>query len=424
MQRYLLDDLTAHYRDHRQMVLLSGPRQVGKTTLGKMLTERFAPGHYFSWDNPTHRELILKGAEEIAAHAGLNRLRDNPPLCIFDELHKYRRWKDFLKGFFDRYESDTKTLVTGSASLTSFKRSGDSLMGRYFPYTLHPVSVAEYAGPGASNSERKTTGLERLAAECAGPDASDSIIHKPSRIDDEKWDALWRFGGFPEPFLKAEQRFYNRWRKLRTEQLFREELRDLTRIHELGQMEVLAELLRRHAGQLTGYSSLARAVRVSVDTVRRWIAVLEAFYYCFAVRPWHHNVARALRKEPKYYLWDWSQVDSPGARAENLVAGALLKAVHRWSETGRGDFDLRFIRDKQKREVDFLVCRDHRPWFLVEVKSSGAAKPSESLRYFQQQTQAPHAFQVAVDAEFVERDCFEQSRPIVVPGKTFLSQLV
>ena len=275
-------------------------------------------------------------------------------------------------------------------------------MGRYFPHTLHPVSVAE----------------------CAESGATDSIIRKPSRIDGAKWDALWRFGGFPEPFLKAEQRFYNRWRKLRAEQLFREDIRDLTRIHELGQMEVLAELLRRHAGQLTSHSYLARTVRVSVDTVRRWIAVLEALYYCFTVRPWHHNVARALRKEPKYYLWDWSQIDSPGARAENLVAGALLKAVNRWSETGCGDFDLHFIRDKQKREVDFLVCRDLQPWFLVEVKSGNMAKLADSLRYFQQQTQAPHAFQLAIDAEFVGRDCFEQSRPVIVPGKTFLSQLV
>lgn len=401
MQRHLLDDLIAHYRDHRQMILLSGPRQVGKTTLAKTLAEQFTSGHYFNWDNPDHRELILKGPEEIAQRAGLERLQADFPLCVFDELHKYRHWRNFLKGFFDQYENHTKTLVTGSASLATFKRGGDSLMGRYFPQTLHPVSVAE----------------------CTKPENSGSMIQSPVRIDDEKWDALWRFGGFPEPFLKAEQRFYNRWRKLRTEQLFREDLRDLTRIQELGQMEVLAELLRRQAGQLTSYSSLSKAVCTSLDTIRRWISTLEALYYCFAVRPWHHNVARALRKEPKYFLWDWSQVESPGARAENLVASALLKAVHRWTESGQGDFALHFVRDKQKREVDFLVTRDRQPWFLVEVKSNGNAGLADSLYYFQKQTGARHAFQVAVDAAFVDRDCFEQSTPVIVPGKTFLSQL-
>ena len=402
MRRHLLDSLVAHYRDHRQMIFLSGPRQVGKTTLAKSLHEHFTSGYYFNWDNPNHRELILKGPEEIARHAGLERLQTDPPLCVFDELHKYRHWRNFLKGFFDQYETQTKTLVTGSASLATFKRGGDSLMGRYFPHTLHPVSVAE----------------------CTKSRISDSIIQSPVRIDDEKWNALWHFGGFPEPFLKAEQRFYNRWRKLRTEQLFREDLRDLTRIQELGQMEILAELLRRHAGQLTSYSSLSKAVCVSLDTIRRWISTLEALYYCFAVRPWHHNVARALRKEPKYFLWDWSQVESPGARAENLVASALLKAVHWWTESGQGDFALHFVRDKQKHEVDFLVCRDRQPWLLVEVKSSGNAGLTDSLYYFQKQTKARHAFQVAMDAEFIDRDCFKQSTPIIVPGKTFLSQLV
>lgn len=401
MKRRLFDDLAAHYRDHRQMIFLSGPRQVGKTTMAKTLTEEFPASHYFNWDDPAHRELILQGPGTIAHHAGLDQLQTHPPLCAFDELHKYRYWRDFLKGFFDRYEEHARTLVTGSASLAVFKRGGDSLMGRYFPYTLHPMSVAE----------------------CTKPSLSDAIIQRPSWIGDEKWDALWRFGGFPEPFLKAEQRFYNRWRKLRTEQLFREDLRDLTQIQELGQVEILAELLRRHVGQLTTYSYLAKTIRVSVDTIRRWISTLEALYYCFAVRPWHHNVARALRKEPKYFLWDWSQVESPGARAENFVACALLKAVHGWTESGYGDFGLHFIRDKQKREVDFLVSRDRQPWFLVEVKSSRNAKLADSLQYFQGQTQAPYAFQVAMDAEFVDRDCFEQSAPIIAPGKTFLSQL-
>ncbi len=275
-------------------------------------------------------------------------------------------------------------------------------MGRYFPYTLHPVSVAELARPKTSSS----------------------LIHSPARIDGDEWDSLWRFGGFPEPFLKAERNFHNQWSGLRDNQLFREDLRDLTRIQGLEQVETLAQLLRQRAGQLTSYASLAKTVRSSLDTARRWTATLEALYYCFAVRPWHHNVARALRKEPKYFLWDWSQVESPGARAENLVACALLKAVHWWTESGEGEFALHFVRDKQKREVDFLVAKDRRPWFLVEVKRGGNQRLSDSLRYFQKQTGATHAFQVVMDAEYVARDCFEHSDPVLVPGRTFLSQLV
>jgi predicted AAA+ superfamily ATPase len=201
-------------------------------------------------------------------------------------------------------------------------------------------------------------------------------------------------------------------------------LRDLTRIQELGQVEMLAELLRTQVGQLTSYSYLAKNVRVSVDTVRRWIATLESLYYCFTVKPWHRNIARALRKEPKYYLWDWSQVDDAGARAENLVASALLKAAHWWTETGQGEFGLHFIRDKQKREVDFVVTRNQQPWILVEVKSSEKAQLSDSLSYFQKQTRAEHAFQLAMEANFIERDCFEHHDPIIVPASTLLAQLV
>jgi predicted AAA+ superfamily ATPase len=275
-------------------------------------------------------------------------------------------------------------------------------MGRYFPYTLHPVSVAE----------------------CVHGKTATQLVAEPGRIESDQWDALWRFGGFPEPFLKSNQRFFNRWRSLRNEQLFREDLRDLTRIQELGQLEILAGLLRSQVGQLTSYSYLAKNARVSVDTVRRWIATLESLFYCFTVKPWHRNVARALRKEPKYYLWDWSQVEDPGARAENLVACALLKAVHWWTETGQGEFGLYFIRDKQKREVDFLVTRNRDPWFLVEVKYSEKAALASTLRYFQDQTLAEHAFQVAMNARFIDQDCFTRTRPVMVPAKTFLSQLV
>jgi len=388
------------------MALMSGPRQVGKTTIALDLCRRTTsdgePGIYLNWDNQDHRARILAGPREVAAAAGLERLRATAPLCAFDELHKYRRWRDFLKGLFDTHERELRILVTGSARLDVFKRGGDSLMGRYFPYTLHPLSVAELVGPDEIDG---------------------TIVRPPRSMEADLWEALNRFGGFPEPLSKAEQRFHTRWRGLRTQQLFREDVRDLTRVQEIGQLEHLADVLRAQVGQLTSYTTLARAVRVSLDTVRRWIAILEALYWCFAVRPWHANVARALRKEPKFFLWDWSLVEDAGARAENLVASALLKAVHAWTEGGRGEFALHFLRDKDKREVDFLVTRDRVPWFLVEVKRGGREPLSPSLAHFQAQTGAAHAFQVAMDLPFVERDCFERTEPVIVPARTLLAQL-
>ena len=216
---------------------------------------------------------------------------------------------------------------------------GDSLLGRYFSYTLHPISVAD----------------------CTNSTTPELINHIPQRIEDEKWDALWRFRGFPKPFTRATYRFYNRWRSLSSEHLLREDIRELIRIQELGQIQTLAEYLRHRVGKLTSYTYLAKNTRVSVDTVRRWISTLESLYYIFTVKPWHQNISRALRKEPKYYLWDWSRVNESGARTEIWVASSLLKAVHWWTQTGVGEFQLYFIRDKEKREVDFLVTQNQQP---------------------------------------------------------------
>ncbi len=402
IKRFLISEILDHYGQNRQMLFISGPRQVGKTTLANSVGSSFSQYHYMNWDDQSDRRRILEGPKVIAEQLGLERLAETQPLCIFDELHKYRYWREFLKGFFDQHESLVHVLVTGSASLQVSRRGGDSLMGRYFPYTLHPLSVAE----------------------CNSAAVQPAINREPREIDHSIWEALCRFGGFPEPFLKNSQRFHHRWSSLRREHLLREDLRELTRIQEIGQLEIVAELLRQQVGQLTSYSYLARTVRVSVDTVRRWISTLESLYFCFAVRPWHANVARALRKESKYYLWDWSEIEDPGARIENMTASALLKLVQCWSEAGHGQFALYFVRDKQKREVDFLVTRNNSPWFLVEVKHSKKAKLSKSLEYFQCQTQAEHAFQVAFDMEFIERDCFELHRPVIVPAKTFLAQLI
>lgn len=275
-------------------------------------------------------------------------------------------------------------------------------MGRYFYYRLHPLSVNEL--------------LNRAP--------SDTDIQKPLKIADTKFLNLLNWGGFPEPYLKQEQRFYNRWTRLRKQQLLREDIRELSNIQGLGQLELLATLLQHQAGELTSYSTLAKKTRVSVDTIRRWIVTLESLYYCFSIRPWTKNITRSLLKEPKYYLWDWSQCSDKGARNENFIASHLLKAVHYWTDQGMGEYELYFLRDKDKREVDFLVSKNQKPWFMVEVKSSIKEKLSPTLAVFQKQLSLKHVFQVAMDGDYVDQDIFTLDKPTIVPAKTFLSQLV
>ncbi len=392
-----------HFAENRQMLFLMGPRQVGKTTSCKRSSERFGEGHYLNWDNRDHRRMILGGPQRVAQYLELSRLREEPPMVVFDEIHKWEKWKDFLKGFFDVYGTKVRIIVTGSARLDVFRSSGDSLMGRYFAYRMHPLSPGELARPTAG---------------------SDASIRRPVEVADESWEALWEYGGFPEPFQRSDERFYNRWRRMRSQLLFREDLRELTRIRELGQVEILAELIAQRVGANVTYSGFSRDLDASVNTIKRWLETLERLYYCFSLRPWHKNVARSLRKQPKYYLWDWSLIDDKGARAENLVACSLLKAVHLWTDRGLGEFGLYFIRDKQQNEVDFAVVRNGEPWFLVEVKSSGSRPLSGALARFQEQTGAKHAFQVALNAEYVDRDCFEFTEPTIVPARTLLTQLV
>ncbi|TVQ19895.1 MAG: ATP-binding protein [Spirochaetaceae bacterium] len=398
MERIYDELIRNHLAEHRQIALLAGPRQVGKTT-----TARQAAGdhRYYTWDRQTDRAVILRGPDAVAAQLGLAELREAPRHVIFDELHKYRSWRTFLKGFFDVYEASTRTVVTGSARLGFFRRGGDSLMGRYFLYRMHPISLGELA--------------------CTLP--PHSALREPRRVDAASIASLIRFGGYPEPFLKSDTRFYNRWRRLRSELLFREDLRDLTLIQDVGQVEVLGRLLANLAGGVLNYSNLASDLNSSVDSARRWTAALEALYYCYTIRPWFRNIPKSLRRQPKVYLWDWSMVDRSGPRAENFVASHLLKAVHWWTDVGIGTFDLFYLRDKAKREVDFVVTRDGKPWFLVEVKSS-TGPLSPSLEYFQRETGSLHAFQVVMDREYVDADCFATDRPTIVPASTFLSQLV
>ncbi len=403
MKRLYSQIVEEHFTSLDQMAFLAGPRQVGKTTITKEVCEEEGDFLYLNWDYSPEREIILSGADKIITRVMNQKLgKKTIPMVAFDEIHKYKNWKNYLKGYFDHTKGKIKTLVTGSAKLDIYKKRGDSLMGRYFLYHIHPLSVGELL-------QRKYTAQK---------------LNAPQRLKEELWQALVEFGGFPEPFLKRNRRFLNRWQQLRAQQLFREDIKTLASVSDLSQMEILGKLLKDRVGSQINYHNLATMVQVSDKTVKHWLNVLESFYYCFTLRPWSKNLSRALVKEPKVYLWDWSLVESKGARVENFIASHLLKAVHYWTDIGLGKYELYYLRDKDKREVDFLIVQDEKPWVLLEVKSSDNQPISTHLLHFQKQLQAEHVFQVAFDMPYVHEDCFAVRKPIIVPARTLLSQLI
>ncbi len=402
MKRVYTNLLREHLESYRQMIFIAGPRQVGKTTLAKTLFAKGRQTFYFNWDAQEDRQLIVAGQKTVADSVFQGKLSKQKVGIIFDEIHKYGKWKNFLKGFFDLYHERASIVVTGSSRLDIYRRSQDSLMGRFFLYRLHPFTVGEILQKNPITNE----------------------ICPPHEIAPQKLQQLIEFGGFPEPFTIHKKPFYERWKKMRLDQMFRDDIRDLTRVTDIGQLEILAFLLSQQTGQLTSMSSFAQKVNVTVRTVAGWLQLLESFYYCFRLSPWTKNITRSILKEPKFYLWDWSEVSKPGPRLENMVAVHLLKAIHGRQDAGFGDYGLYFLRNKEKKEVDFIATRNDQPWFLVEVKTKADFAGLKNLDYFQKMTKAKHAFQVAFDQPYVDKNCFDVTTPTIVPATTFLSQFI
>lgn len=385
----------------RQMAFISGPRQVGKTTTAKQVLPN---AKYLNYDIGSDAIAIRGGATKIAQAIDLSNPLNAKKGVIFDEIHKFPRWKNLLKGFFDSYaDNKIKIAVTGSARLDIYKRGGDSLMGRYFMYRIHPLSARETVSSAVD--------IEK-------------IFQSPAKISNAQIDKLLAFGGYPEPYLRADKRFYNSWKNLRLEQIFYEDLRDLSRVQDIKGIRSLAELLGGRISSGINYSSLANELNVSSDTVKAWINILESLYYCYSIRPWFKNVANSIRKQPKIYLWDWSMVQDKGAKNENFVASHLLKAAHWWTDCGLGVFELYYLRDKLQRETDFLLVKDSKPFILVEVKSSGRDPINPQLEFFQKTLKAPYAFQVAFDMPISEIIPCEYSAPIKISVADLLKILV
>lgn len=320
-----------------KMAFLSGPRQVGKTSLAKQCLQSSA--NYFNWDEVRFKKQWIRDPLQAIASA------ESGPI-VLDELHKYRHWKRTLKGLYDRVHDQVPIIVTGSARLDLFQKGGDSLLGRYFPYRLHPFTLAE--------------GAQRVA----DPDALEvGEIHYP--LED-----LLRCGGFPEPLLAGSEAKAKRWSRLRLERLVREDVRDFAAIRDLELMQLMLELLPDRVGSLLSVNSLKEDLQVAYATVRSWMQIAMQLYLCFSITPYSKRIARSTQKAQKVYLYDWIRVADPGARLENVVALHLLKACHFWTDTAVGDFRLHYLRTKEKLEVDFCIVRDGAPWMLVECKSN------------------------------------------------------
>jgi predicted AAA+ superfamily ATPase len=355
-----------------------------------------------NWDDVDTKQLILKGTQAIVDMCGLDRLYEKKSIIVFDEIHKYPGWKNFLKGFFDTQGSKTQIIVTGSARLDVYQKGGDSLMGRYLSYRIHPLSVAELANP---------KGSEKLIQE-AQP------IQKPIV------EKLLKFGGFPEPFITEDTAFLQQWQTLRQQQMLYEDIHEISHIRDTANLKLYAQMLSFQVGQELNYSNMAKKVGVSHESIRTWTNVLSEFYYCFTIQPWHKSIARSLIKQPKVYLCDWSSVSDVGARYENVVASHLLKMMHWYNDLGLAKLSLCYIRTKDQEEVDFLMLKDEKPWFLVEVKSSMKAPLSSSLKKFHQTLKTEHAFQVGFDGQYIKQDIFKLHEPIIVPVQNLLTQLV
>lgn len=377
----------------RRMVFVGGPRQVGKTTLARLVGEKFETSTYLNWDNRDHRRALLEG-----------RWPPETDLLVFDEIHKYPRWKGLVKGLWDTRPSEERIMVTGSSRLDIFRRGGDSLLGRYRYYRLHPFSLAELNDPGAPAAPFPT-----------GPPTLDLDR------DGHHLETLLTFGGFPEPCLSGRERTLKRWQKERFERVFREDIRETEAVRSLAQVELLGSLLPGRVGSPLSISSLAEDVEASPKTVRSWIELLSRNYYLFRVPPWHRRLERALKKESKYYLWDWSDVKEEGPRFENMVAAHLLKLCHYYEDSHGIDAALYYVRDQQKREVDFLVLWEGEPWFLVECKA-GAPGGLGHLRYFGGKLGVEQRYCVT---PLDQHDYLDRKTGVrVVPARRFLMALV
>ncbi len=348
MERYLYEPIKKDLT--RKMVILTGPRQIGKTWLARELMKEFKTPQYLNFDSFDDAKIIQ--ARTWPVHSDM---------LVFDEIHKMKGWKKFVKGTFDTRPARQAILVTGSARLDTFRQAGESLAGRYFHFRLNPISVKELKGTG-----------------------------KPYEILSQ----LNRLGGFPEPFLSGSDEEAARWRNQYYTDLIREDILEFSRIQEVRAIRLLLEMLRERVGSPLSYTSLAGDLQIAPNTVRKYVDILENLCIIFLVRPYHVNVARAVLREPKIYFYDSGYVrGDEGVKLENTCAVCLLKHVHYLQDTTGAEITLHYIRTRDGREIDFAIAKKGKIDQFIEVKLSDDSL-SAGLRYFLAMFPGVPAFQL------------------------------
>ncbi|MCP4667069.1 MAG: ATP-binding protein [Deltaproteobacteria bacterium] len=403
-KRLLYEKIWQELAATKPMILLAGPRQVGKTTLSQFISQSFTNSLYFNWDIQEHRRDLI---DNPTFFESLERKDASKPLIIFDEIHKYKEWKNYLKGIYDRFCKEYQFLVSGSGRLDIYQKGGDSLAGRYFLFHLWPFTIAERGGANRSMDEFMAQPLQ-MDMEGAGELKA-------------QWKDLSVLSGFPEPFLSGRRQIYNRWTKAYGQQLIREDIRDLTGVKSILDMETLYMMLPSRVGNPLSVPSLARDLKVSYNSVQNWLSTLERFFLAFTIGPFTKKISRAITKERKIYLWDSPQIREPSARFENMVALELWRAVSNWNALGAGSFSLHFIKNRDQQEVDFLIAEGGEPFILVEVKLSDD-RPSPVLRKFQSVLRIP-AVQLIEESDGFRMIPNQGRKILVAPAYQWLSQL-
>lgn len=341
----------ADFNEDKNLILVSGARQAGKTTFAKDIVTEEPSSLYFNYDIPANKARILT---DPTFFEELDRKKEILPLIILDEIHKYADWKNYLKGIYDGYADEFRFLVTGSGRLELSRKKGDALAGRYLHFHLFPFTIGEIFA--------SSMGLENVA--------NLTDIPEQSAIAREAWDTMFKVSGFPEPFIKGTKLKYRRWSRSYHSQVIRDDIRDEYAVRQVDTMEALYFLLSEYVGNPFSSSNHARTLKISHKTVASWITVFERFFLVFRIRPYSKRISRSLVKEPKIYFYDYCRVQDEALRFENMVAVELNRAVTIWNDFGLGEYKLWYLRNKEKEEVDFLVTENANPLFMIEAKLS------------------------------------------------------